>query len=238
MFKPQMIAENVKNIQERIGKTCIAAGRDPNSVTLIAVSKTFGFQEIEEVAKTGLLDIGENYVQEVKEKRLNVTNPAVRWHFLGHLQSNKVKFIADWVYLIHSVDSEGVAAEIQRRGAALGRTIDVLVEVNTSGESSKFGVEPKSAIELIRKISKQPNIRVQGLMTIGAFLPDPEQSRPSFRLLRTVFDEINSARVLREPLKHLSMGMTHDFTAAIEEGATMVRIGTGIFGTRPKPNVH
>ena len=238
MFKPQMIAENVKNIQERIRKTCIAAGRDPDSVTLIAVSKTFGIQEIEEVVKTGLLDIGENYVQEVKEKRLKVADPAVRWHFLGHLQSNKVKLIADWVHLIHSVDGEGVAAEIQRRGAAVGRTIDVLVEVNTSGEASKFGVAPRNALELIKKISKQPNIRVQGLMTVGAFLPDPEQSRPSFRLLRTVFDEINSARFLREPLKHLSMGMTHDFTVAIEEGATMVRIGTAIFGTRPKPNVH
>ncbi|HTY12198.1 MAG TPA: YggS family pyridoxal phosphate-dependent enzyme [Bacteroidota bacterium] len=238
MFKPQMIAENVKNIQERIKKSCIAAGRDPDSVALIAVSKTFGFQEIEEVVKTGLLDIGENYVQEVKEKRLKVTNPEVRWHFLGHLQSNKVKFIADWIHMIHSVDSESVAAEIQRRGAGIGRTIDVLIEVNTSGEHSKFGVAPNAAIDLIRKISTQPNIRVQGLMTIGAFMPDPEQSRASFRMLRTVFDEINSSRILHEPLKHLSMGMTHDFTVAIEEGSTMVRIGTAIFGTRPKPNVH
>jgi pyridoxal phosphate enzyme (YggS family) len=233
-----MIAENVKNIQEKIKNACIAAGRNPDSVTLIAVSKTFGFHEIEEVVHAGVLDIGENYVQEIREKRRQLVEPAVRWHFIGHLQSNKVKYIADWVHLIHSVDNENVAAEIQKRGVQLGRVINLLIEVNTSGESSKFGVAPGKAIDLVRKLSTQPNIRVQGLMTISSYLPDPEESRPSFRLLKTVFDDINSANVLREPMKHLSMGMTHDFTVAIEESSTMVRIGTAIFGSRPKPNVH
>ena len=233
-----MIAENVKNIQEKIKNACIAAGRNPDSVTLIAVSKTFGFHDIEEVARAGVLDVGENYVQEIREKRARVIEPAIRWHFIGHLQSNKVKYIADWVHLIHSVDNEYVAAEIQKRGALLGRVIDVLIEVNTSGESSKFGVTPGNAIDLVRKLSGQPNLRVQGLMTISSYLPDPAESRPSFRLLRTLFDDINAGNVLREQMKHLSMGMTHDFTVAIEEGSTMVRIGTAIFGSRPKPNVH
>jgi PLP dependent protein len=238
MFKPQMIAENVKNIQEKIKNACIAARRNQDSVTLVAVSKTYGFQDIEEVVRAGVLDVGESYVQEIKEKRAQLVEPAVRWHFIGHLQSNKVKYIADWVHLIHSVDNENVAGEIQKRGAKLGRVIDVLIEVNTSGESSKFGVTADKTIDLVRKLSTQPNLRVQGLMTISSFLPDPEQSRPSFRLLKRVFDDINSANVLREPMKHLSMGMTNDFTVAIEEGSTIVRIGTAIFGTRPKPNVH
>ncbi len=233
-----MIAENVKNIQEKIKNACIAAARNPDSVTLIAVSKTFSSHEIEEAVQAGVFDIGESYVQEITGKRRQVSNPGIRWHFIGHLQSNKVKYIADWVHLIHSVDNENVAAEIQKRGSKLGRVVDVLLELNTSGESSKFGVRPGKAIELVRRISTHPNLNVQGLMTVGPFLPDPAQSRPSFRLLKSVFDEINSARILREPMKHLSMGMTHDFTVAIEEGSTMVRIGTAIFGTRPTHNIH
>ena len=142
------------------------------------------------------------------------------------------------MHLIHSVDNENVASEIQKRGAKLGRVIDVLIEVNTSGESSKFGVKPGKAIDLAQKLSTQRNLSVKGLMTISSFLPDPEESRPSFQLLKKIFDDINSAKFLREPMKHLSMGMTHDFTVAIEEGSTMVRIGTAIFGSRPKPNVH
>ncbi len=238
MLKPQMIAENVKNLQEKIKDACRAAGRDPASVTLIAVTKSFGFREIEEVVRAGVLDIGENYVQEVREKRMKASDPGIRWHFLGHLQSNKVKYIAEWVHLIHSVDSEKVAAEIQLRGAMLGRVMNVLMEVNTSGEISKFGVAPGMALELAKKISNQSNLMIQGLMTIGPFSPDVEGSRRSFRKLKTVFDEINSAGILHEPMRHLSMGMTHDFAIAIEEGSTMVRIGTAIFGTRPKPNVQ
>jgi pyridoxal phosphate enzyme, YggS family len=233
-----MIAENVKNILEKIKSSCIAAGRNPDSVTLIAVSKTFGFNEIVEVVQAGVFDIGENYVQEITEKRQRVSDARIRWHFIGHLQSNKVKYIADWVHLIHSVDNENVAAEIQKRGAKLSRVIDVLIELNASGEKSKFGVQPDKAVDLVRKISRFPNIKVQGLMTIGPFLPDPVQSRPSFQLLKAAFTEINSAHILREPMKHLSMGMTHDFSVAIEEGSTMVRIGTAIFGSRPKPNVN
>ena len=231
-----MIAENVKKIQENVKSACIAAGRTPDTVTLIAISKTFGHADIAEVVRAGVFDVGENYVQEIVEKRAQVRDERIRWHFVGHLQSNKVKYIAEWVHLIHSIDNEIVAAEIQKRGARLDRTIDVLVEVNTSGEVTKFGVKPEQALDLVRKISRHANIRVQGLMTIGPFLPDPEQSRSAFRLLKRIFDELNSAGVVREPMRHLSMGMTHDFAVAIEEGSTMVRIGTAIFGSRRKYN--
>ena len=229
-----MIAENVKNIQENIKTACIAACRNPESVALIAVSKTFGYNGIQEVLHAGVFDIGENYVQEIVEKRQKILDERVRWHFIGHLQSNKVKYIAEWVSLIHSVDNANVAAEIQKRGAKLNRVIDVLVEVNTSGEASKFGVKPQETLELIQKISLYPNVCVKGLMTIGPFLPDPVQSRPAFRMLKRVFDEVNSAGIVKNQLVHLSMGMTHDFTVAIEEGSTMVRIGTAIFGSRNK----
>ena len=234
MFKPQMIAENVKNIQENIKTACIAAGRSPESVTLIAVSKTFGYDRIQEVLHAGVFDIGENYVQEIVEKRQNIQDERVRWHFIGHLQSNKVKYIVEWVNLIHSVDNVNVAVEIQKRGAKLNRVVDVLVEVNTSGEASKFGVKPEETSELIQQISVNPNLRIKGLMTIGPFLPDPGQSRPAFRTLKRVFDDVNRAGIVHYPLVHLSMGMTHDFIVAIEEGSTMVRIGTAIFGSRKK----
>ena len=232
-----MVAENVKNIREQIQKACIAAGRNPDSVTLIAVSKTFGHEMIAEAVLEGVFDIGENYVQELVRKREQVPDSRIRWHFIGHMQSNKVKHIADWIYLIHSVDNDRVAVELQKRGEKLGRSINVLVEVNTSGEATKNGVKPEGALDLIRTISTFPNIDVQGLMTIGPFEPDSTGSRKSFRRLKSMFDEINAAAILRRPMVHLSMGMSHDFTAAIEEGSTMVRIGTSIFGSRTKPNL-
>jgi hypothetical protein len=227
-----MIAENVKKIQENIKSACIAAGRSPETVTLIAVSKTFGHEDVGEVIHAGVFDIGENYVQEIVGKRQHVADERVRWHFIGHLQSNKVKYIVEWINLIHSVDNENVAAEIQKRGAKLDRTIDVLVEVNTSGEASKFGVKPDHTLDFVSKISQLPNLRVDGLMTIGPFLPDAGQSRPAFRTLKNIFDEVNASGIVRGRMRHLSMGMTHDFAVAIEEGSTMVRIGTAIFGSR------
>lgn len=233
-----MVAENLKNIQEQINGACIAAGRSPGSVTLIVVSKTFGPQEIAQVTRSGIFDIAENYVQELTRKRDELADGRIRWHFIGHMQSNKVKYISDWIHMIHSVDNVRVAAEIQKRGEKLGRPINVLVEVNTSGEATKHGVKPEGALDLVRTISRHPNIAIQGLMTIGPFEPEPEGSRRSFRRLKNLFDEINAAAVLRQPMIHLSMGMSHDFTVAIEEGSTMVRIGTAIFGSRTYPNLN
>ncbi len=231
---PLGIAENLKKIQENIRNVCTNCGRDAQTVRLIAVSKTFGSEEIQEVVRAGVFDIGENYVQELAEKRTALPDERIRWHFIGHLQSNKVKYIVEWIHLIHSVDNEGVAMEIQKRALRLNRTIDILVEVNTSDESSKFGVKPERALDLLRSISMYPNIRLRGLMTIGPFLPAAEQSRPAFRLLKSIFIEANAGGFLREPMQELSMGMTHDYAVAIQEGATMVRIGTAIFGTRTK----
>jgi len=235
MFRPQMIAENVKNLQESIKSACIAAGRSPDSVTLLAVSKTFDVQKVQEAVQAGLLDVGENYVQELTAKREQISDARIRWHFIGHLQSNKVKFIADWIHLIHSIDNDSVAEEVERRAAKLGRSINVLVEVNTSAEATKFGVSPAEAASLVGRVGSHPHLNVQGLMTIGPISSDPEESRKSFRLLKKIFDEVNSAEILPQPLQHLSMGMSHDFPAAIAEGATIVRIGTAIFGTRTKP---
>jgi pyridoxal phosphate enzyme (YggS family) len=227
-----MIAENIQNIGENLKKACLMAGRNPNEISLIAVSKTFGPDAVREAISCGLNDFGENYVQELTEKRTALMDTTINWHFIGHLQSNKVKYIADWVHMIHSVDSESLAAEIDKRGAKAGRVIKVLIEVNTSEEATKFGVKPDHAQSLIESVSAFSHIDLQGLMTIGPFTDDREASRASFRLLRNIFEEANRSGTLRHAMTDLSMGMSHDYAIAIEEGATMVRIGTAIFGTR------
>jgi pyridoxal phosphate enzyme (YggS family) len=227
-----MIAENIKIIRENVAKTCFRIGRDPQSVEIVAVSKTFGTDKILEAFTSGQVDFGENYVQELVEKRNTLADKAIRWHFIGHLQSNKVKYIAEWVHLIHSVDSEHVAQEIQKHALKSNRSIDVLIEVNTSEEATKFGVKPEKTMELIERISGFPNIRLKGLMTIGPFTENKETSRISFKTLNNIFIQANAGNILRQPLTILSMGMTHDYEIAIEEGATLLRIGTAIFGSR------
>lgn len=227
-----MIAENIKNIRENVEKACFRIGRDPQSVELIAVSKTFDHGKILEAQVSGHLDFGENYVQELVEKRNVLIDRPIRWHFIGHLQSNKVKYIADWIHLIHSVDSEGLAREIDRRAAQSNRTIDVLIEVNTSEEATKFGVHPQSAINLIRLVNEFRHINLKGLMTVGPFTENKDETQSAFRMLKGIFDAANGEHVVRRPMSVLSMGMTHDYVTAIEEGSTMIRIGTAIFGTR------
>lgn len=231
-YSLRMVAENIQNIGENLKKACLQAGRNPNDVQCIAVSKTFPAGAVIEAMNAGLNEFGENYVQELIEKRNFLIDKKIRWHFIGHLQSNKVKYIAEWIHLIHSVDSEGLAAEIEKRGGNAGRIIDVLIEVNTSEEATKFGVRPEQAIDLIKAVSRFDHINLKGLMTIGPFTENREESRTSFRLLRSIFDQVNSKGLTKHPLKILSMGMTHDYTIAIEEGSTMVRIGTAIFGSR------
>ena len=186
-----------------------------------------------EAVRAGIVDIGENYVQELHRKRENLTDEGIRWHFIGHLQRNKVKELSSWIHLIHSIDSRRLAEEISHQAAINGRTIDILVEVNTSGEQTKFGVTPGETPTFVRELSGLPNIRIAGLMTIGPFLPDPEDSRPAFRILRQLRDRIEDSGI---HMSHLSMGMSNDFEVAIEEGATLVRIGTAIFGKRVKPD--
>jgi PLP dependent protein len=229
-----MVADNIQHIRESAAAACRRAGRDPESVKLIVVGKTFPAEKILEAVNAGAVDIGENYVQEAVSKREALNDERIRWHFIGHLQSNKVKYIAEWVAMIHSVDNARCAEELQRHAARLGRVIDVLVEVNTSAEATKFGVHPDGAVEFVRSIAEFQNIVVKGLMTIGPFTDETESSRRSFRLLRTLRDEMNSKSITRAPLSELSMGMTHDYSIAIDEGSTMIRIGTAIFGSRVK----
>jgi pyridoxal phosphate enzyme (YggS family) len=231
-----MIRENINAIRQRIDAACARSGRNPANVTLLAVSKTFPAEAVGEAVDAGLAEVGENYVQELLEKRDALLESNIRWHFIGHLQSNKVKYIAEWIHLIHAVDNVGLAREIDKRALQAKRVIDVLIEVNTTDEQSKFGVKPDATVEFVKSLSAFENIRVAGLMTIGPFLPDPEGSRPMFRTLRLLKEEIARLGQANVEMKHLSMGMTGDFEVAIDEGATIVRIGTAIFGKRTKKN--
>lgn len=224
-----MIAENVAEIRKKIALACLRCGRAPEDIKLVTVSKTFGYNEICEVTSAGILDIGESYVQELIAKRKAINNEAIRWHFVGHLQRNKVKNIVPWIYLIHSVDSLRLSKEISSWGERCGKTVNILIEVNTSGETAKYGIKPEETLALLKQIEQLPFLKCQGLMTIGPFLPDPEQSRPAFRLLRQLRDECDKEGFF---LPYLSMGMSNDFEVAIEEGTTIIRIGTAIFGKR------
>lgn len=230
-----MIPANVKMIRERIARCCERIGRDPVEVTLVAVAKTFPAETVREVVQAGVGDIGENYVQELQHKREVLGDKGIRWHFVGHLQSNKARMVAPFAHLIHAVDSVALARELDRRVREAGRVLDVLIEVNTTGEGSKFGVRPDGAESLVRSMQPFRNLRIAGLMTIGPFLPDPEGSRPMFRLLRELRDSIAAVPQDNVTMRHLSMGMTGDFEVAIEEGATIIRIGTAIFGHRVRP---
>ena len=229
-----MIQANVDTIRHRIASACARTGRTPDEVTLVAVSKTFPASAVRDAARAGVTDIGENYVQELLAKREQLAPEQIRWHFIGHLQSNKVRHIAPWITLIHAVDSLGVAREIDRRAAQAGRVIEFLVEVNTTGEETKFGIPPNAAVSFLRSLEDLAHVRVAGLMTIGPFLPDPEGSRPMFRTLRYLREELRTLGPANATMQHLSMGMTGDFEVAIEEGATLIRIGTAIFGSRVK----
>lgn len=228
-----MIRENVGNIRRRIDAACRKANRDPGGVTLLAVGKTFDAEAIKEVVEAGVPDVGENYVQELLDKKEKIPSN-VRWHFIGHLQSNKVKYVAPWIHLVHSVDNIGLASELDKRASLARRTLDVLVEVNTTAEDSKFGLRPEATMEFVKSLADFKNIRITGLMTIGPFLPDPEGSRPMFRTLRELKDQIARIGQPNVHMEHLSMGMTGDFEVAIDEGATIVRVGTAIFGKRIK----
>lgn len=225
------LEDNINNVKERIENTCRKIGRDSNSVILVAVSKTIPAEIIKAAIKNGIEHIGENRVQEA-ENKFNQMGRIATWHLVGHLQTNKVKKALQIFDSIDSVDSFHLAQEISKYSVQLGRTVDCLIEVNTSGESSKFGVTPDKTLELAKKIALLPAIQIKGLMTIGAFLPDPEDVRPCFKLLRELRDNIESIGVENVEMKYLSMGMTDDFEVAIEEGANMIRVGRAIFGER------
>ncbi|OPZ71494.1 MAG: hypothetical protein BWY83_01126 [bacterium ADurb.Bin478] len=223
-----IVQENLSHIHQQMAAACSRSGRSLQEVELVAVTKTVPVSRIREAIDAGVRVLGENRVQEAADKA-NELDREVVWHLVGHLQSNKVKRACEIFSVIESVDSLRLAKEIDARAGQLGRTIEVLLEVNTSNEPSKFGVAPEQVIPLAKEIALYKHIRLTGLMTVAAFLPDPQEVRPCFRLLRTLRNELQHQGV---PLKHLSMGMSNDFEQAIEEGATLVRLGRALFGER------
>lgn len=226
-----MINENISKVRENIVKACEKAGRNPEEVTLIAVSKTKPVSAIEEALLSGTLDYGENKVQELCDK-YDVLPKNIRWHMIGHLQRNKVKYLVGKTYLVHSVDSLRLAEQIENEFAKHNQVCDILVEVNIAQEESKFGINAKQTEELIRKIAKFEHVRIKGLMTIAPYTEDPESNRDYFREIKKLSVDIRDKNIDNVSMDVLSMGMTGDYMVAVEEGATMVRVGTGIFGER------
>jgi hypothetical protein len=222
-------ADNLASIQQRIRDACTRAGRDPQSVLLLAVSKTHQPDAIAEAVNGGQIVFGENKIQEAKAK-IPASPGKARWHFIGHLQSNKAREAVELFEMIHSVDSLNLAREISKRCEQAATQMPVLLEVNVAGESSKFGYQPEKLLAELKELASLPRLTVQGLMTVPPFSPDVEKSRPHFRRLRELKSQCE--QILDVPLPHLSMGMSGDFEVAIEEGATIVRVGTALFGPR------
>lgn len=226
-----MVKENYNYVKQQVEETAKSCGRDPKEITLIAVSKTKPLENIEELIEIGVEDFGENKVQELCDKYEHVSQP-VRFHLIGHLQTNKVKYIVDKACLIHSVDSLKLAQTIQKEAAKKQVIAQILIEVNVAEEDSKFGLHTEDVIPFIQEISTMPNLHVNGLMTIAPFVDDPEDNRKYFRTLKQLSLDITSKNIDNIDMNVLSMGMTNDYKVAIEEGATMVRVGTAIFGAR------
>lgn len=226
-----MLKENLLIVQKNIEKACKKVGRDPSEVTLVAVSKLKPLSDIKELAAVGQMEYGENYVQELCEKYENVSAP-VHWHMIGHLQRNKVKYIIDKVELIHSVDSFSLAKQIEKEAEKKGVIAQILIQVNIAEEDTKFGLEQEDVIALVREISTLPHVKIRGLMTSAPYVNDPEENRCYFKKLHQLFIDIPKENIDNVSMDILSMGMTNDYEVAIEEGATMIRVGTGIFGER------
>lgn len=225
------IAQNIGNVKQKINDACKRSGRNPEEVTLIAVSKTKPVAMLQEAYDCGIRDFGENKVQELLKKYEELPKD-IRWHMIGHLQKNKVKYIVDKVSLIHSVDSYELAREISKEALKKKVEVDILAEVNVAGEESKFGVSVEEAEKLIGKIAGLPGIHVKGLMTIAPYVEKAEYNRQYFVRLRQLCVDIMSKNIDNVTVEVLSMGMTGDYTVAVEEGAVYIRVGTGIFGER------
>jgi pyridoxal phosphate enzyme (YggS family) len=227
----QEIKDNIDSINRNIKDICAGMGKDPESITLIAVTKTIDPERINYAVNCGIRNIGENKVQEVMAKYENIEGN-VNWHLIGHLQTNKVKYIIDKAALIHSVDSIGLAEEISRRATKTGIVKNILIQVNVAQEDTKFGIDYKDTEGFVKQLSQLEGIRVKGLMTIAPYSEDTELVRPVFRRLKEMYDILDATNITNIEMEYLSMGMTHDYKVAIEEGSNMVRIGTGIFGAR------
>lgn len=226
-----MIAENYREVEQRIQEACARSGRSPSEVTLIAVSKTKPVEMIREAMEAGARVFGENKVQELCEKYEKLPQN-LRWHLIGHLQRNKVKYVIGKTELIHSVDSLRLAEEISKESQKKGVKTDILIEVNVAQEETKFGVREEETEALVQNIAALPCVSIRGLMTIAPYVEDPEENRPIFRSLKKLAVDIEGKNIDNVRMDVLSMGMTGDYQVAVEEGATMVRVGTGIFGER------
>ncbi|MDY6951234.1 MAG: YggS family pyridoxal phosphate-dependent enzyme [Thermodesulfobacteriota bacterium] len=228
----ETMEDRLKGVTDQISTAAVRSGRDPSSVRLVTVSKTIPAEHVLAAIQAGVTDLGENYVQEAQQKIDALRDQNVSWHFIGHLQTNKAKYAVNLFDLIHSVDSVKLARELNKRSANLGKVQKVLVQVNISGERTKSGVETDMAIDLVGQMAHFENLTVRGLMTMPPYFNAPEKVRPYFKALRRLQAQIRKERFPNVHMAELSMGMTGDFEAAIEEGATLVRIGTAIFGKR------
>jgi pyridoxal phosphate enzyme (YggS family) len=224
------LIESLEKIQQRITAACVRAGRDPRSVTLLAVTKSQPPEVVREAADCGQALFGENKIQEAKAK-IPLCPSRLHWHFIGHLQSNKCRDAVEWFEMIHSVDSLSLAREISKRAEQAAKTMPILLEINVAGEASKFGYQPGRLLVELKEINTLRRIEIRGLMAVPPWSAEPEKSRPHFRQLRELKQKCE--QILGIPLPHLSMGMSGDFEIAIEEGATLVRVGTALFGPRP-----
>lgn len=226
-----MVAENLAQVQKNINESCNKNNRDPNEVTLIAVSKTKPVEMLKEAYDAGARVFGENKVQEIVDKYDQMPSD-VKWHMIGHLQRNKVKYIVDKVAMIHSVDSLRLAETIEKEAAKKAVIVPILIEVNVAQEESKFGLKPEEVLPLIEQIADFSHIRIKGLMTIAPYVDNAEENREIFRELKKLSVDIAAKNINNVTMSVLSMGMTGDYMVAVQEGATMVRVGTGIFGAR------
>ncbi len=229
------IAERTSEVRERLAAAAVRAGRLPSEITLIAASKTRSVEEIEEAIRCGVTDLGENYVQELLTKREAIDKyglSQVSWHLIGHLQRNKVRYLRPALRLIHSLDSTRLAEEINRRVGEAGFRQPVLIEVNLVGEETKSGVSPAEVRSLAEHVLELPHLELQGLMAMPPYSEDPQASRPHFRQLAGLAEELRASGFPAQSMQHLSMGMSGDFEVAVEEGATFVRLGTVLFGPR------
>jgi len=225
------IARNLEVVQSKIHAACDRSGRDFSEVKLVAVSKTQSSERILQLAELGIKDFGENRVQELLEKRPQLPDD-ITWHMIGHLQTNKVKSIIDKVALIHSVDSFRLAKEIDKQAKSFEKTVDILIEINIAGEESKHGIEPAELSEFLAELAAFKNIMVKGIMCLAPYVENPEENRIYFRKMRQMFVDSEALSANNISMQYLSMGMTNDYEVAIEEGANIVRVGTGIFGAR------
>jgi len=225
------IADNLASIQERISKAALRAGRNPAEIRLVAVSKTVSTENIQQAIAAGVTILGENYVQEARNKIARVGSQ-VAWHFIGHLQSNKARYAVELFSMIHSVDRLSLAEALDKEASKQGKRLPVLIQVNISGEESKSGIDPHGTLQLLERIAGLEHLSVQGLMTMPPWFEDPEDARPYFIALRKLREELASKKIHGVSFQELSMGMSGDFEVAIEEGATLVRVGTAIFGPR------